>query len=438
MALYLNGSKISNSLVVNGAVSSKLVNISDFAFNNKVNTTNPTVTKISDYEFALSYQDQTSSGYEQCIFRVTLSAGTYVAQIKASIDKNPPYYNQYTWGIYSSSSYSNASAYPRTDGFSTYVPFVRTDTDEHTYYVPIVVRETGYSYICFTTSDDNGDNATVTVSSLKIFEGDSIIQSESDGNATKVALVGWKAGVYIDNTNGQEVSFSTWSATNFIEISGDTLTVVGVGADSSSNATYNAFYDNNKNFISNFSFADYEITIPSTARYIRLSAKTSYINNNACLYYNSSDDSNMLYERLCYVEYVGYDREEIPAISTIDQGTNYSNYLSYDNTTKKFTVLQDFTGIVTAWVYQYSTSSMTAPEGRFYINDVMQLSYVTDSLQQGTTAGSTIEYDFKQGDTFYNYTPSSHGYPQQMLKVYVVLNKDLDLIGIMSFSDETA
>ena len=80
---------------------------------------------------------------------------------------------------------------------------------------------------------------------------------------------------------------------------------------------------------------------------------------------------------------------------------------------------------------------MTAPEGRFYINDVMQLSYVTDSLQQGSTAGNTIEYDFKQGDTFYNYTPSSHGYPQQMLKVYIILNKDLDLTGIMSFSDET-
>ena len=69
------------------------------------------------------------------------------------------------------------------------------------------------------------------------------------------------------------------------------------------------------------------------------------------LYLNGSKISNSLivngaisslYERLCYVEYVGYDREEIPPISTIDQGTNYSNYLSYDNTTKKFTTITTY------------------------------------------------------------------------------------------------
>ncbi len=183
MALYLNGNKISNSMVVNGHIdiTGNPVNISDFSFSNKINTTVPTVTKISDYEFALSFQDQTSSGYEQCLFKVTLPAGTYVAQIKASIDKNPPYFNQYTWGIYTSNSNANFT-YSVKSEYSTYVPFIRTDTNEHTYQVPIIVKTDGYAYICFATADDNGDNATVTVSSLKIYPAISV----EDGGGTPI------------------------------------------------------------------------------------------------------------------------------------------------------------------------------------------------------------------------------------------------------------
>lgn len=189
MALYLDGSKISNSLVIDGGGgTSDPVNISDFSFSNKINTSVPTVTKISDYEFALSFQDQVSSGYEQCLFKVTLSAGTYVAQIKASIDKNPPYYNQYTWGIYTSSSNANITN-SATSAYSTYVPFIRTDTNEHTYQVPITVKTDGYAYICFATADDNGGsggNATVTVSSLKIYPAISV---EADGGTPAPKII---------------------------------------------------------------------------------------------------------------------------------------------------------------------------------------------------------------------------------------------------------
>lgn len=148
--------------------SSNPVNISDFSFSNKVNTTDPTVTKISDYEFALSFQDQNASGYEQCLFKVTLPAGIYVAEIKATVNKNTGITSGFTWGIYTSSSNANTNSNV-TATYSTYVPFIRTDTNEHTYRVPILVKTNGYAYIGFATADDNGVNATVTVSSLKIY-----------------------------------------------------------------------------------------------------------------------------------------------------------------------------------------------------------------------------------------------------------------------------
>ena len=195
MALYLNGSKISNSMVVNGRVgiTSDPVNISDFSFSNKINTTTPTVTKISDYEFALSFQDQSDSGYEQCLFKVTLSAGTYVAQIKATVDKNTGISSSYTWGIYSAATSTNITSDAKR-AYSTYVPFDRSDTNEHTYYVPIVVQTDGYAYICFTMADDSGANATVTVSSLMIYPAISVIE---DGTFTPI----FSETVLVDNSS---------------------------------------------------------------------------------------------------------------------------------------------------------------------------------------------------------------------------------------------
>lgn len=159
-----------SSVSVNVSGGSSYVDISTFAHYFKRNTTTPTVTKISDYEYSLSFQDQSTAGYELCSFSVSLPKGIYVAEIKATVNKNTGLTSQYLWGIYSSRTTSGAqsvNANPK-DGYSTYVPFDRTDTNEHTYYVPILVPEDGTAYICFGMSDDNNQNATVTVSSLKI------------------------------------------------------------------------------------------------------------------------------------------------------------------------------------------------------------------------------------------------------------------------------
>lgn len=147
------------------------VDITSFAHYFNRNTSTPTVTQISNYEYSLSFQDQNATNYEMSSYSVSLTKGVYVAEIYATVDKNTGISSQYTWGIYSCNSTSGAKINdysPRTASWTTYVPIDRTDTDEHYYEVPINVTADGTAYICFTMGDDNGVNATVTVRSLKI------------------------------------------------------------------------------------------------------------------------------------------------------------------------------------------------------------------------------------------------------------------------------
>lgn len=147
------------------------VDITSFAHYFKRNTSTPIVTQISNYEYSLSFQDQNATNYEMSSYSVSLTKGVYVAEIYATVDKNTGIASQYTWGIYSCNSGAGAQrndADPRTTSWTTYVPIDRTDTNEHYYEVPINVTADGTAYICFTMGDDNNQNATVTVRSLKI------------------------------------------------------------------------------------------------------------------------------------------------------------------------------------------------------------------------------------------------------------------------------
>ena len=142
-------------------------------------------------------------------------------------------------------------------------------------------------------------------------------------------------------------------------------------------------------------------------------------------------------ERLRLVTYIGLDTEEIPVVDNIDEGEKYADYLSYDSTTKKFTVLKNFDAIVTPWVNSYRTASSTRASGEFYINDIKVKEYVCESTAEGTKAGAPFAHSFHKNDTFYNYTPSSDGYPQQMLKVYKLEGITAsELNGAFSFEDE--
>lgn len=89
------------------------------------------------------------------------------------------------------------------------------------------------------------------------------------------------SGKYISENNGQEINASDWSATDFIEIEGTSLFFTGAIYGYGSNI-YNAFYDENKDYVSRLTITnpDDEITIPSTAKYMRISCRTALFTSN--------------------------------------------------------------------------------------------------------------------------------------------------------------
>ena len=82
---------------------------------------------------------------------------------------------------------------------------------------------------------------------------------------------------YINKDNGSLVSnYNGWSATDFIAVNGGEVLKI---ASPITWDVYNAWYDSNQTFISNFkpsSYAGYNtIAVPSGASYMRLSSQTA-------------------------------------------------------------------------------------------------------------------------------------------------------------------
>lgn len=132
------------------------------------------------------------------------------------------------------------------------------------------------------------------------------------------------------------------------------------------------------------------------------------------------EDSNYKIIELCCLNCYGADQIQIPYMSSLPTYNDYADYLSYNTSTRKFEVLQDFTAIMTGWVRNYDRASSTFSEGRTRINDVDKLSYQVDAVATGRTAGKTGIFLLKTGNTVYPYTPSRNGYPEQHLKIYRV------------------
>lgn len=88
----------------------------------------------------------------------------------------------------------------------------------------------------------------------------------------------WTSGKYISDSDGSEISYASWSCTDFIEVSGNTLNLYMTIAYGS---RYNAFYDENKTFISSFIFTESapSVDVPDGAKYFRLSCETRYANS---------------------------------------------------------------------------------------------------------------------------------------------------------------
>lgn len=166
--------------------------------------------------------------------------------------------------------------------------------------------------------------------------------------------------------------------------------------------------------------------------------------------YNASDDNADGYssvtvnvqsggaqpERLVY--FVGTEQygEAIPPALKIDEGAKYSEYLSYDSTTKKFTVLKAFDAMVTCWVREYRDYYSDYSYGGFQKNGTTVCGNYRNSGQAIDSVGGTWFYlKFAVGDTF-NAHSETNAYPQQHFKVYLL---DLDMpSNFIAFADEEA
>ena len=141
---------------------------------------------------------------------------------------------------------------------------------------------------------------------------------------------------------------------------------------------------------------------------------------------------------LCCLNCNGGANIEIPYMGSLPTYNDYADYLSYNTSTRKFEVLQDFTAIITGWVRSYDRASSTYSEGRTRINDVDKLSYQVDNVRTDSKAGKTGIFTLKAGNTVYPYTPSRNGYPEQHLKIYMVKPTIEITSEIKAFADEGA
>lgn len=91
------------------------------------------------------------------------------------------------------------------------------------------------------------------------------------------------SNTYIDKTNGSLVPYNGWSSTDFIDVSKINDFYICGAVAFSSDRDYNAWYDGDKNFISSLWLSSH-ITVPSTAKYVRISGKTDAITGTKMFY----------------------------------------------------------------------------------------------------------------------------------------------------------
>ena len=75
-------------------------------------------------------------------------------------------------------------------------------------------------------------------------------------------------------TSGAEVSYNGWSSTDFIDLDGYAYVIF------ENNGDYWDFYDSNKNPIGRSALTDFKCQIPANAKYLRISDRTTKMDNN--------------------------------------------------------------------------------------------------------------------------------------------------------------
>lgn len=149
-------------------------------------------------------------------------------------------------------------------------------------------------------------------------------------------------------------------------------------------------------------------------------------------YSGGGSGNNDTYKYLCYGEQnVSQDNwviGTIPLDVINDHSDDYDQYLSYDSSTKEFTVLKAFGGIITAWVYNGYLST-SDPVMRLQINHVQVASWSTNG-SRGAGAKNGVEYvaNFSIGDTIRLVNSDNQGWGFGRIKIYWLDDDTTDIV----------
>lgn len=106
----------------------------------------------------------------------------------------------------------------------------------------------------------------------------------------------------------------------------------------------------------------------------------------------------------------------LPLDNIVEEDSDYDEYLSYDSSTKKLTVLKEFSAIITFWVYN-GWSSNQPPIVTLRVND-NEIRRVTATSSQASVKADNYIVNLNIGDTICIYNPASQGWGFGKLKIY--------------------
>lgn len=155
------------------------------------------------------------------------------------------------------------------------------------------------------------------------------------------------------------------------------------------------------------------ITNPSNGQVLKYNGTRSKWENA-----NESGGSTERVTKLAYGAEPDLDVTGAAELVVTEYG-DYSSYLSYNSSTHKFTVLQDFYANIVAWVEIYQQSSGSG-NGQLMVNNDVIASYNTGGTSIGSVGGTQQNLSLHTGDLVWVNTPNSNGWRRQRIKIYTV------------------
>lgn len=108
----------------------------------------------------------------------------------------------------------------------------------------------------------------------------------------------------------------------------------------------------------------------------------------------------------------------LPLDNIEGKSNDYTDYLSYDSSTQKLTVLKAFSAIITAWVVN-GWSSNQPPIMTLRVND-SEIRRVTATSAQGSIKADNYVVNLSIGDTININNPANQGWGFGKLKIYSI------------------